>query len=493
MQTGYPLFRTALALGLLGLVLPASARLRRLSEGLFLRDWQHRQVEFVGQGAQFAVDADTMRVESTVALRYGLLPRLGVQVAFPFISEARGDFSKAGQGDLQATLAYIQPLAPWPNWRLGLVETVSFPSGFREELAGFPAYTTARAMSETLVTLEVSDSDEAPIPFWLNLEAGLRTDNHRENTVFVWGAALRYDLFHRWVWLESEFAQEMRTDDKSTDFQFFTGGRIHLPFNFLLRLGAEQRFFGSIDRFGLYGGLSWSWAPTLPVEIRRRHLRPSLQRALDEKNRVPGFTLEPGAPDLLQEAGRLPFLPLTVAILLFEEADGRRLADGLDQSLRQELEADSSLRILEADRVAFTCRELQLDVNRMPAPEQIDELGRRLEADFVLVGRIQRHDPALRVGLNWAPLLVRSRLGSRLEASAWLYDVQRSGPGMRRTIVSEHFDRARWRWLHVERGHDDLADDPRERHRQIEAVLQDWSELARDEMFYETSIQRIVE
>jgi len=482
-------------LSLLPLALPAPAegRLRRLSEGLFLSDWRHRQVEFAGQGAQFAFDADTVRLESAAELRYGLLPRLGVAIAFPFISETRGDFAKAGQGDLLASLVYQQPLEAWPRWRIGLAETVSFPSGFREELAGFPAYTTRRSQSETLVNLELAESDDDPQPFWLNLHGGLRTDDHRENTVLIWGAALRYDLFRRWLWLESEFDQEMRTDDKSTATQFFIGGRGRLPFGFGLRVGAEQRFFGDLDRFGFYAGLSWRWAPTLPVEVRRRHLRAPLQRALDEKNRVPGFTLEPGTPELLQEAGRLAFLPLTVAVLPFEETDGHRLAARLEDRLRQTLEADSSLRILEPAQVQRVCRELKLDPAVAPSPEQVDELGRRLDADYVLYGRIQRHDPTLRAGLDWSPLLVRSRLGSRLEATAWLYDVQRAGPGSRAALVGEQYGEAHWVWLHAERGHGELADDPSERHRQVEAVLEDVSRQASDLLFYETSVQRIVE
>lgn len=493
MRIGRTSTRAILALGLLSLAQPASARLRRLGEGLFLRDWHHRQIEFIGQGGQFAFEADTIRMESAAALRYGLLPRLGVQVVFPFISESHGDFSKAGQGDLLASLIYRHPLAPWPGWSLGLVETVSFPSGFREELAGFPSYTAARTLSETLATVEISDSDETPFPFWLSVHGGLRTDNHRENTVLIWGASLRYDLFRRWAWLESEFDQEMRTDDKSAHFQFFAGGRASLPFGFSLRAGAEQYFFGDIDRFGFYGGLSWKWAPVVPVEIRRRHLRPTLQRALDEKNRVPGFTLEPGTPELLEAAGRLPFLPLTVAVLPFEEADGHRVAQELNERLRQTLDADSSLQVLDEALVLHACRELKLDSIKLPTPSQIDELGRRLDADFVLVGRVQQHDPTLRAGLDWAPLVVRSRLGSRLEASAWLYETRRSGPGTRATIVSEQYGSAHWEWLHAERGHDGLANDPRERNRQIEAVLLDWSRSARDELFYEVSVQRIVE
>jgi hypothetical protein len=475
------------------LALPASARLRRVSEGLFLQDWQPRRVEFVGQGAQFSYAVDTLRMESAALLRYGLFPRLGVQVAFPFISESRGAHVKSGQGDLLATLIYKQPLAPWPHWQLGLAGTLAFPSGFREELTGFPPYTASRSQAETLLLLEIADSEGDRLPFWINMHGGLRTDNHRENTVLIWGASLRYDLFGRWWRIESEFDQEMRTDNKATSFQFFAGTRFALPLGFGLRLGAEQTFFGDLDRFGFYGGLSWQWSPRIPVELRHRHLRADLQRALDEKNRQIGRDFDAQSGDLRPTPERIPFLPLQIALLPFEESGGHQVAGQLDAKLRLALDADTSLSLIDVRQVQQVRRELQLPDDRLPDTARLLELGRRLGADYVLSGRILQHDPTLRTGLNAAPLLVRSRPGSRLEATAWLHDVRGLRPGTATRIEAEQHGRARWAWLHAAHGHRELPVDPRERSQLNDSVLMQCGQQTRDRLFYEVSVQRIVE
>lgn len=485
--------RAILMLLALSQALPALARYRLGDSPLFLLEGRQGRLLLEAQGKQFTLEADTLRTESAVHLEYGLTNCLAFEFSYPFLMERQGEFSKSGQGDLVAALAYHQPLNPWPRLQLGARQAVIFPSGFRRELAGFDSFTAGRAQSETLVQLEYGDSPGDPVPLWLALNGGLRTDNHREHTQALWGAAMRYHMFKRRAFVESELAQEMSTSSKEARYQFSAALGLRLPFGFELKVGAEERVLFNLDRFGLYAGLRWQHLPPRLIRIQHLHLRDLLQRQLDEKNRVPSFTLEPGTPALLVDKGRLPFLPLRVALLPMEESAGAPVAASLEQMLRQVIEADSSFQVIPQDQVVLALRTRRLSDSRMVNEDLLNEIGRYLKADVILQGRVLAFEPSMRTGLLLPPLLAATRSASRLEARLWLHQVDHPGPPLQALLSSQERGKTRWALAPVTHGHREKPGSAVERSRLMQQVLESWCDRARLALLYEVSEQMVVQ
>lgn len=485
--------RIALALLFSSLALPVQGRVRLGDAPLFFQEARPGRLFLEAQGKQFQVEADTVRSESALRFEYGINKSLAFHFSYPFLMESQGPLSKSGQGDLVAALQWQAPLMRWPALRVGARQALVFPSGFRRELAGFESFTSGRTQSETLAQLEYGDTASDPAPLWLALNGGLRTDNHLENTQALWGASVRYHLFKRRAFLECELAQEMSTASKETRYQFSAGGGIRLPFGFLLRLGAEERVLYDLDRFGLYAGLAWQHQPPVLVRVRHRHLRDYLQAQLDEKNKVPGFTLEPGTPSLLTETGRLPFLPLRVAILPLEEAQGAPVASRLREHLRLSLEADTSLQVIDDQTVELALRTRKLPQGRMLPEETLDEIGRALGADLILQGRVLDFQPQQRKGLDLSPVLAATQSAATLEARLWLHQVDRPGAATQVQLSHTRTGSRRWSPPPVTHGHRERPAGALERSRLTREVLEAWCADARESLLYEVSEQVVVQ
>ncbi len=496
-------FRSSLALGAvaLGAVAlgsvwpggPALARYRVDDSSLFLNEIRAGRVELGGQGTLFSVGADTTHLEAAGSLKVGLNDRVCFEFSYPYLSQSQGAFSKSGQGDLVCALSYHQALPLWPGLHAGLRQSLIFPSGFRQELAGFDEFTTGRSQSETLLLLEQAGAEGKDAPLWLALNAGMRTDSHRENTKFLWGAAFRYQVLPRWLYVESELAQELDTGTKEMDYQFSAGAGLSLPMGFELRAGAQERVLYNLDRFGLYAGLAWSHQPVIPVRIRHRHLQPLLQQRLDAKNKVPSFTLEPGAPPLLAEAGRLPFLPLKVLVLPFIETDSSPVAARLAEHLRRTVEEDSSFALLPEADLTRALESLHLNIKQIRTDQLVNELGRALGADLVLRGQVLAHEPRGRKGISLKPLFARSRQAHRLEAQVWLHEVDQASSPRTVRLASEAEGPVRWLFLKAEHGEGDFPEDARVRSDLTRQSLERWCRLASDALMYESTEQVVVD
>lgn len=485
--------RSAFLLLALCVAPPLAARYRVGDSPLFLQETRKGRMILEAQGKQFAIQADTIRMESALQLEVGINDRLSFEFSYPFLMEEQGGLSKSGQGDLLAALSYHHPVPAWPFLQLGVRQALIFPSGFRRELAGFDSFTAGRTQSETLVQLEFGDSPTEKSPLWLSLNGGIRTDNHLENSQLLWGASMRYHLFKRWVFVESELAQEMSTATKEARYQFSAGAGLRLPFGFQFRVGAEERVLYDLDRFGLYAGLRWQHQPPQLIRLQHRHLRDFLHRQLEEKNRVPSFTLEPGTPALLTEAGRLPFLPLRVALLPVEDTGGAPVALALCDGLRQAIEADTSFQIIPADEVRRVLLTQHLDPERMVDEHRLNEIGRALYADLVLQGRVLSFEPALLSGFHWPPFLAGTRSGSRLEARLWLHQVDQPGPPVQALLSREQQGKRRWSTFPVTHGHREKPGSAVERSQLMRQVMDAWCASARESLLYEVTEQTVVQ
>lgn len=482
-----------LTAALLALSSSLPARYRLDDSPLFFQDMRAGRVVFSGQGKQFSLAADTTRLEAAGHLKVGLSDHLSFDFGFPYLSEAQGPFSKSGQGDLCTSLSWHQPLRPWPGLQAAARQALVFPSGFRKELTGFQSFTTRRMQWESLVQLELGDRSDQPASLWLAVHGGIRTDNRLENTSLLWGASLRYHLWKRWLALESELAQEMVSSTKEATYQFSAGVELDLPFGFAIRAGAEERVMADLDRFGIYAGLSWSRQPVIPLRIRHRHLQPAIQRRLDAKNKVPSFTLEPGAPSLLSETGRLPFLPLQVVILPFAEHQQAPVAQALCRRIRQVVEQDTSFAVVAEEDLAEALARNRWRAEDLEAKEDLDQLGRILGADLVLRGRILRFDPRDRRGASMPPILANNRQASRLEAQVWLHQVDNPEAPRQAVLAAEAVGPGRWVLFTANRGRHELTDEARRRHELTQRALDLWCDQATNALLYEVTEQLVID
>lgn len=491
-------FGTSRLLGcLLGISLvtvhPAFARYRTDDNTLFFSESEAGRVDVGGQGTFFSIGADTSHMEAAASLKLGVGDHICFEFSYPYLSQSQGTYSKSGQGDLVSALSYHRALPLWPGLHAGLRQALIFPSGFRQELAGFDDFTTGRAQWETLLQVEQAGEEIDKIPLWLALNAGLRTDSHRENTKFLWGAAFRYQVLPRWLHVESELAQEMNTGNKESEYQFSAGAGSELPFGFVLRAGVQERIMYNLDRFGIYAGLSWSHQPVVPVRLLRRHLRPYLQERLDAKNRVPSFTLEPGAPPLLAEAGRLPFLPLKVLVLPFLEEGSSPVAESLAETMRQTVQLDTALALVPEADLTRALEVLHLTISQIRTDKAVNELGRQVGADLVLRGQILTHEPRSRKGFSLRPLVAQSRQAHRLEAQVWLHGVDQATPPRTARLESEATGSAQWLFLRAEHGQKDIPENALERSALTRQSLEKWCRAAADALMYESTEQLVVD
>ena len=477
---------------LLALVLGAQARQRLLNDPLFLDDFHYQKFTFTGQGTSFAIEVDTSRSEMAMGFGYGLLPGLQVDFAFPFRNEAQGLETKAGQGDFLAALTWYRHSKRFPWLRYGLRETVRFPSGFREELAGFESYSTGRTHAETLALLELAGGglDPERPRFLLDVHGGLVMDVHVENRHALAGASLRYYML-RFLMIETEFAQELRLSSRETQYQFFAGGRLNLPWGFGLKFGMQQRYFEYYDRFGMYAGLNWSHTTSIPVEVRRRHYRPVIQTTLDRKNPVT-TELETFSEGEVREK-EYEFKPLLVAVLPFVDTGAEPVATKLAHSCERAIVTDSSLVAVDYRAVDQALRELGLHEKKGLTRKEARMLGQHLGVEYVIWGEVLRHEPVSKRSTSIPLVLERSRMQNELDVMVNLLHVGEDRFEYRGSVSSLAEGEAQTHWLNQGLGAREFRLASVERQRLLTENLQQWSKLLMDELFYEYSVQWVVE
>jgi hypothetical protein len=478
-----------LAAGLLLAAAPASARIRLLNDPVFLGDLHSQRWEFIAQGSSFALAEDHTRTEAAGGLTYGLSQHLHFGFGFPFINETLGERSKAGQGDLSASLCYVAPLARLEQVKWGLRQTLLFPTGFRESLDGFGEFSERGTRSESLLLLELDQPR-----FTLDGHAGFSMDDRRESAHSLWGLGVRGRLWREWLMVEMELGQELDLGDKLYDYQFYGGLRSNLPLGLTLKLGAEQRLVDELDHFGVYAGLTWHLQHRDPVRIRSRHLKESIRHTLEQRNRQPGFSLEPGMEAPAEPAaGPHDFEPVRVLILPFADPSGYPVSDVLWQSCLERFDSDSSLAVIPRERIEQARERLGYAPGLLLDETRQRTLGAGLDADFVLSGRILAHQPARRSGLDLAPLLSHTRLSSVLEAQLQLLEVGSGALHYKGVVRSSASSRGSLRLFAVTERHGDANLSAADRGPLLASTLEQWTRQALDELFYEYSVQMVVQ
>jgi hypothetical protein len=471
------------------LTLPSMARVRLLNDPVFLSDLHGQRWEFIAQGSSFTLAEDHTRMETAGGLTYGLSKNLHFGFGFPFISESLGNQTKSGQGDLEASLCWTSALGKSEQLKWGARQTLLFPTGFREELEGIEAFSEKSTRSETLVLLELDQPR-----FTLDGHAGFSMDDRRENPHSLWGVGVRGKLWREWLMLEMELGQDLDLGDKLYDYQFYGGVRSNLPFGLTFKLGAEQRLVDNLDHFGVYAGLTWHLQHRDPVKIRSRHLRESIRYTLEQRNQQPGFSLEPGSDATpAVPAGQWNFKPVRLVILPLADPSGYPVSDVLWQTCLNRFDSDSSLSVVPRDRVDQARERLGYPVDLQLGEEQQRALGASLDADFVVSGRILTNQPAERSGLDLAPLFSRTRLSSLLEAQLLLLEVGNGAVHYKGIVSSKASTGSSTRWFAVKQGHGDASLPATHRSRLLTRTLEQWSQSALDELFYEYSVQMVVQ
>jgi hypothetical protein len=473
----------------LGLGQLLEARVRHDDVLPFLGDARTGSFQLAMSGKQFLFEEDSSRSEAAFSMTLGVSPHWSINLSLPFMMESQQDYSKSGQGDISAGIAWHNDLRSLPGINIGIRQTATVPSGYRKELAGFPSWTSRRVQWESLAHVEYLGLPENPSALSLQAYGGVRTDDNNENTVMIWGSGLRYRFLNQLAFLETELGQEIRTDDKSSSFLFSAGLGAKLPFGLQFRTGIEQRLLYGLDRVGIYAGLVWTRTPPIEVRVRNRYLREPVLRRLRDRNEIPGFSLEPGAPELLKRAGRLPYLPLRVALLpLGEKQD--LAGDWVFPALRQAIEQDTSLVVISHETVRQALAQRHLEPGQ--SADWVNQLGQLLGADYILTVDLSRHEPWSEQRFNLVGLLRRSRPQAELEAMVRLHEVDGAGPPLTATLGSRSHGRERLEWLpkdHLARG----MPDPAERSRLNQRLLDEWCERTRERLFYETSEQVLIQ
>ena len=480
--------RSCAPLLLLGIAAVLPARERLLNDPVSLNDLHGQRWEFIAQSSQFALSETHTRMEGAAGLTYGLSDHLHFGFGFPFISETIGSQAKAGQGDLEASLCWKSAVPGKSNMSWGARQTLLFPTGFREDLEGFSAFSNQNTRSETLLLLELDQTR-----FTMDGHVGFSTDDRRTNTHSVWGVGVRGRLWKEWVMLEMELGQELDLGDKLYDYQFYGGLRSNLPFGLTFKAGAEQRLVDNLDHFGVYAGLTWHLQHRDPVTIRSRNLRESIRHTLELRNQNPGYSVEPGnelAPT--PQASSWDFEPVRLVILPFADPAGMPVSDVLWDTCLNRFDTDSSLAVIPRLLVDQTRERLGLPLNLQLNAEQQRQLGASLGADFVVSGRILSSEPARRTGLDLAPLLSRTRLSSSLEAQILMLEVGSGALHYKGVISAEARTEPSLRLFNVKQAHRDALLLAPARSRLLTSTLEQWTQQALDELFYEYSVQMVV-
>lgn len=479
-------------LGLAGLLLAlgtTQARVRLLNDPVFLGDLHAQRWEFIAQGSSFAFEENHTRTEAAFGLTYGLSRHLHFGFGIPFISESLAEQVKSGQGDLETSLAFVAPLARFEQVKWGLRQTLLFPTGFRETVDGFQEFSERGTRSESLLLLELDQPR-----FTLDGHAGFSLDDRRESAHSLWGLGVRGRLWRELLMVEMELGQELDLGDKQYDYQFYGGIRSNLPLGLTLKLGAEQRLVDDLDHFGVYGGLTWHLQHRDPVKIRSRHLKESIRHTLEQRNRPAGFSLEPGSePPVTPAAGPWDFKPVRLVILPFADPAGQPVSEALWRTCLERFDTDSSLTVIPGDRILAARERLGYGVDSPLDETRQRTLGASLDADFVVSGRILAHQPAQRSGLDLAPLLSHTRLSSRLEAQLQMVEVASGALHYKGVVSSSASSGSSLRLFGVTRRHGDANLSAASRHTVMTRTLEQWTQSALDELFYEYSVQMVVQ
>jgi hypothetical protein len=441
------------------------------------------RLTIVTGGGFTSLEIDTTRVDAHGALQYGLSEQFSFSLIFPYRMETHLNDSKAGQRDLIAGLSYRHQLRE--HLWIGLSESVSVTSAFKTELEGFGDWGHPVPQYETRLHLG-GRTLRSPLVHNLHfqLNTGVRTDAHLENTVLQWDGQFHLDFWKNRLRITTEFGQEMRTDNKDFTHQLGASFSAALPWNFRLGFGVVQTSYRDLTPFGAQFSLGWTHQKQ-PVVLRTRHrLLPALSTILDEKNRVPVFTLEPreSESESLADAGRLPFRPLDVAFLPVPGNSTDIVDDRFVESLSTEVSEDTLIHVLSHKKIQSAYENLRIMPDQTIDEQTLIQLASILDADVL----VQSLDVNRSVVLDQKKFLLlrNSRLSAEFNSRVRVFIPGATGFLPLRAMTWTDVGPSNYMW----RSADNLSRNPIHQASLEASLLERATKELRHDLFYHTEI-----
>ncbi len=221
-------------------------------------------------------------------LSYGILPGLDFSYTMPYMRMVSGAYNKYGLGDGIFSLKYIKAGQENRVYKWGLQGTMMIPSGFREEIGGFPSYTLDQFGYGGRYLAKIEGKN-------MSLTGNLGGFWSEKGTVseMFYGFGAKMKLMGRLLMLAGEVTSTQSTSGRYMDSYAYAGVESHLPYIGLsMNLGVEDEM--KVDRpIRLIVGASFTFRKTVPgvskgiLETKKRYNKLMVFDFTEEK---PGFT-----------------------------------------------------------------------------------------------------------------------------------------------------------------------------------------------------------
>jgi|GEM_PF-1567554 len=250
-------------------------------------------------------------------LSYGILPGLDFSYTMPYMRMVSGDYNKYGLGDAMFSLKYIRSGQENRIYKWGLQGTVMIPSGYRDEIPGFPSFTLDQFGYGGRYLAKIEGRNMALTG---NI-GGFWSEKGTVSEIF-YGFGTKMKLIGRLLMLAGEITSSQSASGRYVDSYAYAGVESHLPYVGLsMNLGVEDQM--KVDRpIRLIVGASFTFRKTLPgiskgiLETKKRYNKLMVFDFAEERA---GFTGEDVEKRLCRNLGSLE--DVTIVAPPAEEAE----------------------------------------------------------------------------------------------------------------------------------------------------------------------------
>jgi len=273
----------------------------------------------------------------------------------------------------------------------------------------------------------------------------------------------------------------------------FLGMESQLIWGLGFRAGLEQLLEDTRDFPAPYAAFTYQYHPRIPVEIHTKRLRENVLRILEKKNQVPNFTRSPGSSPEDSLAAGLPFIPLNVVVLGFVNSLGNGVEDVLWRTCIDQFDVDSTIQVVSREKVEQALVELGLKNYRILDQDQVQQLGERLNADFVVMGKITGFDTSIGNGPGIPYVVQLPRTRARLKVTTYLVEVREAHVDFKGIIHVEKTRAMDPLFFSPSIHHHGIPLDSVEENRLLSATIYDWAQQALADLFYEVEVKLVMQ
>jgi len=243
------------------------------------------------QFGQLAVDTSTFDLRFN--LSYGILPGLDFSYTMPYMRKVNGIYNKYGLGDGIFSLKYIRAGQENRIYKWGLQGTVMIPSGYGEDIAGFPAYTLDQFGYGGRYLAKIEGKN-------ISLTGNVGAFWSEKGTVseMLYGFGTKVRVIGRLLMLAGEVTSSQSISGRYANSYAYAGVESHLPYVGLsMSLGLEDQM--KSDRpLQLVLGAAFTFRKTVPgvskgiLETKKRYQKLMVFDFIDEEQGFVGEDVE---------------------------------------------------------------------------------------------------------------------------------------------------------------------------------------------------------